>query len=104
MIGKEKILETLNSVLKKSEGDQAEALFISGESGLTRYANSYIHQNVSERNSRVVFRVALGKRIGIGSTNSFKKDALLKTLTSAYKIALHQKENPDFPGLPIRQK
>ncbi len=104
MIGKEKILETLNSVLKKSEADQAEALFISGESGLTRYANSYIHQNVSERNSRVVFRVALGKRIGIGSTNSFKKDALLKTLTSAYKIALHQKENPDFPGLPIRQK
>jgi len=104
MIGKEKILETLNSVLKKSEGDQAEALFFSGESGLTRYANSYIHQNVSERNSKVIFRVALGKRIGICSTNSFKKDALLKTLTSAYKIALHQRENPDFPGFPIRQK
>ncbi len=104
MIGKEKILETLNSVLKKSEADQAEALFFSGESGLTRYANSYIHQNVSERNSKVIFRVALGKRIGICSTNSFKKDALLKTLTSAYKIALHQKENPDFPGFPIRQK
>ena len=104
MIGKEKILETLNLVLKKSEADQAEALFISGESGLTRYANSYIHQNVSERNSRVIFRVALGKKTGICSTNSFKKDALLKTLTSAYKIALHQRENPDFPGFPIRQK
>ncbi len=71
MIGKEKILEILNSVLKKSEADQSEALYIGGESGLTRYANSYIHQNVSEHNSKVFFRVALGKKIGVCSTNSF---------------------------------
>ena len=104
MIGKEKILETLNSVLKKSEADQSEALYIGGESGLTRYANSYIHQNVSEHNSKVVFRVALGKKIGVCSTNSFKKEELLKTLSSAQQIASHQKENPDFPGIPDKQK
>lgn len=104
MIGKEKIFETLNSVLKKSGGDQSEALLTSGESGLTRYANSYIHQNVSEHNTRVVFRVALGKKIGICSTNSFKRDDLLKSLTFAHRIALHQKENPDFPGFPSKQK
>jgi len=104
MIGKEKILETLNSVLKKSEADQSEALLISGENGLTRYANSYIHQNVSEHNSKVVFRVALGKKIGICSTNSLKKEDLLKTLSSAKEIASHQRENPDFPGFPSKQK
>ncbi len=104
MIGKEKILETLKSVLRKSEADESEALYIGGESGLTRYANSYIHQNVSEHNSKVVFRVAFGKKIGICSTNSFKKEDLLKTLSSAQQIASHQKENPDFPGIPEKQK
>lgn len=104
MIGKEKIFETLNSALKKSQGDQAEALLISGENGLTRYANSFIHQNVSEHNTKAIFRVALGKKIGICSTNSFKKDDLLKTLSSAYRIASHQRENHDFPGFPLKQK
>ncbi|HVP36974.1 MAG TPA: TldD/PmbA family protein [Terriglobales bacterium] len=104
MIGKEKILETLNSVLKKSEAEESEALYIGGESGLTRYANSYIHQNVSEHNSKIIFRVALGKKIGVCSTNSFKKDDLLKTLSSAQQIASHQKENPDFSGIPAKQK
>jgi len=104
MIGKEKIFETLNSALKKSRADQSEALFISGENGLTRYANSYIHQNVSEHNSKVIFRVALGKKIGICSTNSFKKDDLLKALSFAHMIASHQRENPDFPGFPAKQK
>ncbi|MDH4223594.1 MAG: TldD/PmbA family protein [candidate division Zixibacteria bacterium] len=104
MIGKEKIFDTLSSVLKKSMADQSEVLLISGESGLTRYANSFIHQNVSERNARIIFRVAKGKKIGICSTNSFKKEDLLKALSSAYNIALMQKENPDFPGFLSKQK
>ena len=71
MIGKEKILETLDSVLKDSEADQTEAVYIGGESGLTRFANSTIHQNVFEVNSKIYFRTALGKKIGVASTNSF---------------------------------
>ncbi|NIM97598.1 MAG: TldD/PmbA family protein [candidate division Zixibacteria bacterium] len=103
MIGKDNILSLLSSVLAKSEADETEAVYIGGESGLTRFANSTIHQNVSERNSRVYFRTALGKKIGVASTNSFVKEDLEKGLKDASEIAGNQKENPHFPGLPPKQ-
>lgn len=104
MIGKEKILETLDSILKKSKADQTEAVYLGGESGLTRFANSSIHQNVFEVNSRVYFRAALGKKIGVAATNSFTKNDLKKALSDAVEIAKNQRENPNFPGLPSKQK
>lgn len=103
MIGKEKIFDTLNSILKKSKADQTEAVYLGGESGLSRFANSTIHQNVFEVNSRVYLRVALGKKIGVASTNSFTKTDLKKTLLDATEIAKNQRENPNFPGLPSKQ-
>jgi len=103
MIGKDKILTLLNTVLKKVKTDQTEAIYIGGESGLTRFANSTIHQNVSERNSRVYFRAIFGKKIGVASTNSFIREDLEKALFNATEIAKNQKENPDFPGLPHQQ-
>ena len=103
MIGKEKILDNLSSVVKKSEVDQTEAVYIGGESGLTRFANSTIHQNVFEANSKVYFRAALGKKIGVAATNSFIKADLEKALSNAIEIAKNQKENPDFPGLPSQK-
>jgi PmbA protein len=104
MIGKEKILDTLNSVLKKSEADQTEAVYIGGENGLTRFANSTIHQNVFEVNSRVYFRAVLSKKIGVAATNSFTKTDLKTALSNAIEIAKNQRENPDFPGLPSKAK
>jgi len=104
MIGKDNILELLNSVLKKSKADQTEAVYIGGESGLTRFANSAIHQNVSERNSRIYFRTVLEKKIGVASTNSFIRENLENALGNAIEIARNQRENPDFPGLPNKQK
>jgi predicted Zn-dependent protease len=104
MIGKEKILDTLNSVLKKKETDQTEAVYIGGESGLTRFANSTIHQNVFEVNSKVYFRACLGQKIGVASTNSFTKADLKKALSNAIEIAKNQKENLDFPGLPSKER
>jgi predicted Zn-dependent protease len=100
MIGRDKILSLLSSVLAKSEADQTEALYIGGESGLTRFANSAIHQNVSERNSRVYFRAVLGKKVGVASTNSFVREDLEKAIADATEIARNQRENPHFPGLP----
>lgn len=100
MIGKDKLLTTLASILKRAEVDQSEAVFIGGESGLTRYANSVIHQNVFERNSKVYFRVALDKKIGVAASNSLVKDDLKRALGNAVAIARQQKTNPDFIGLP----
>jgi predicted Zn-dependent protease len=104
MIGKEKIFQTLNSIIKKSEADQTEALFFGNESGLTRYANSTIHQNVSETNSKIYFRAIIDKKIGVASTNSFKRDDLKTALNNAMEIAKNQRENPFFTSLSEKSK
>ncbi len=104
MIGKDKIFGTLEPLLKKSGADCAEAVYVGSNSGLTRYANSIIHQNVAESNSRVYFRVVLGKKIGVASTNTFEKAELARALNAALEIARHQLELPHFNGLPQRQK
>lgn len=100
MIGKEKLFKRLAAALEHSTADETEIVFIGEESGLTRYANSIIHQNVHENNSRIIFRTALGKRVGVASTNSLIDSDLKKTLEDAIEIARSQPENKQFPGLP----
>ena len=52
MIGKDRLLETLHNVIASSPADHTEAVFVGMASGLTRFANNYIHQNVAEANGR----------------------------------------------------
>lgn len=99
MIGREKIFSLFAPIIKKSPADQTEAVVINSQAGLTRYANSTIHQNVHEVNSKVYFRVALGKKLGVSATNVLTKESLKKTLEDAITIARNQRENPDFSGL-----
>lgn len=103
MIGKDRIISTLNDVIKKSSADQTEAVYIGGENALTRYANSIIHQNVSETNSKIYFRAISGKKIGVASTNSFEREDLKRALDNATEIAKNQRENPDFVSLPSKE-
>ena len=102
MTGKEKIFSLINPIIKKSPADQTEAVVINSQAGLTRYANSTIHQNVFEVNSKIYFRVALGKKIGVASTNLLDKESLRRALEDAVTIAKNQKETPDFTGLPLK--
>ncbi len=100
MIGKEKLFKKLEAILKQSPADETEIVYHGEETGLTRYANSMIHQNVYENNGRVMFRAVLGKRIGVASTNSLIDSDLRATLNNAVAIAETQPENKQFPGLP----
>lgn len=100
MIGKEKLLKKLESILAHSTADQTEIVYIGDEFGLTRFANSFIHQNVYENNCRILFRTVLGKRVGVASTNSLIDADLKQTLDNSIEIARSRAENPKFPGLP----
>ncbi len=99
MIGKDKLTKLLKDVLAESGADQAEAVFIGAEYGLTRYANSFIHQNMADQNSNVSFKVAAGKKIGVASTNILEKEALLRACRDAIEIAERARPNPHFKGL-----
>ncbi len=104
MIGKEKLLKKLESILAHSTADQTEIVYIGDEFGLTRFANSFIHQNVYENNCRILFRTVLGKRVGVASTNSLIDADLRQTLNNSIEIARSRAENPKFPGLPKAAK
>lgn len=103
MLGPDKIRELTQQVLSFSKADQTEVLFHGTDAALTRFANSYIHQNVAESNTEVRVRVVNGKKIGVASTNDLSPEALKSAVDTARAIAQLQRENPDFKSLPSPQ-
>ena len=53
MFGPERFQQIAETVLRHSGADQTEVLFMAGEEALTRFANSYIHQNIARGNAQV---------------------------------------------------
>jgi PmbA protein len=100
MIGKDKLFSDFEKVVKGCRADDVEIVFIRTSNGLTRYANSYIHQNVNEDNAQILFRAVNGQKIGVASTNSLVTADLKATLKNAVEISRYQKDNKHFPGLP----
>lgn len=101
MLGKAECERILNQVINTAtDADEAEVLIFTNESGLTRFANNYIHQNVVERNATIHLRLIYGKKIGISSTNNLSNSSIESLVQRAKSIAQHSDENPEFVGLP----
>ncbi len=100
MLGRKKMREIAGRVLALSAAEQTEVIIMSEDSGLTRFANSYIHQNVAERNVGLRVRTVVGKKIGVASINDLGPAALERVVERALTIAKLQPENPDFTSLP----
>jgi predicted Zn-dependent protease len=100
MIERESALHILKDVIQESPADQTEAILLTEESSLTRFAGSAVHQHVAERNQTVILRVVLGKRIAVVTTNIFLASSLKKSLRRAISLAKVQQPNDDFISLP----
>jgi PmbA protein len=100
MLGEKTFRKLADQILAKSKADQTEVLFQAGDSALTRFANSYIHQNVAESNTAVRLRVVIGKRTGVATTNDVSAAGLDKALETAVLVAGFQPEIPDMPPMP----
>ena len=100
MLGESRTKDLLKKTLAMSKADQTEVVLLAEDSYLTRFANSYIHQNVAERNYLVSVRAAIGKRIGQATTNSLSPADVKATVARAVQIAGVQRENKDFVSLP----
>jgi predicted Zn-dependent protease len=81
-------------------GTEAEALVSVEDSQLTRFANSEIHQNVAESNASLNLRVAIGKRVGVASSNRLDDEGLRRLAETAAGIARNSAELDDWGGLP----
>jgi PmbA protein len=100
MIERESALNLLKKLVQESPADQTEAILLTEDSSLTRFAVSAIHQHVAERNQTIVLRVVLGKRIAVVTTNILKPSSVKKSLQKAISLAKVQQPNDEFISLP----
>ncbi len=78
---------------------EAEVVVRSGSHALTRFANSFIHQNVAEDGSTVSLRVALDGRVASGSTTNTEDEALARFVAGTIESARLQPVDEDWPGV-----
>jgi predicted Zn-dependent protease len=83
-------------------GDRADALVTcgQGQSALTRFANSRIHQNMASDEHHVRLRVVVdGGRVAQATTTRVDADGLERLVEGAVAAAGLRPTDPDFPGL-----
>jgi predicted Zn-dependent protease len=82
-------------------GDRAEAEVVASEGNLalTRFANSFIHQNVAEVGEAVSLRVAVDGRVASARTTTTSAESLEAFVQAALETAELQPVDPDWPGL-----
>jgi predicted Zn-dependent protease len=82
-------------------GDRAEAQVRvdSGRSALTRFANSFIHQNVGEDRLGVSLKLAAGGRVASSATTEADDDGLRRLVENTLAAARLRPVDSDWPGL-----
>jgi predicted Zn-dependent protease len=100
MIGKEATLRLLKRAVQESPADQTEAILLTEDSSLTRFAGSAIHQHVAERNQTLILRVIQEKKIAVVTTNIFHPSSVKKILQKAASLVKVQHPNDQFISLP----
>lgn len=103
MIGRDHCLRLLRGIVQSSPADQTEAILLTEDSSLTRFAKSSVHQHVAEKNVNLTLRVVKGRRIAVLSTNRIEKISLKELLKKAISLTEVQKPNEDFVSLPTPQ-
>lgn len=98
MISKEQAKQLLSEGLNNSVADQTEVLLISSNGGLSRFANSFIHQSTNSKDDYLQVRAIVDKKIGIATTN--KLENLKTTADKAYQAAKLATQTADFVSLP----
>jgi predicted Zn-dependent protease len=78
---------------------EAEVLVDVGTSSLTRFANSFIHQNVSEEIEEVTLKVALDGRVASSTTTATTPVALARFVEATLETASTQPLDGDWPGV-----
>jgi PmbA protein len=98
--GHENIFPFLDRIIRKASVDQAEALLLRTDTGLTRFCKNSIHQNTVTTAHRLHIRVVINRKIGSFSTDRLDDAGIAHAVTSAVAIANTQEPDPEFTSLP----
>ena len=96
----EQLLDTCDRVLGLVGADaEAEVTVSTGPEALTRFATSFIHQNVAEDAREVHLRVALDGRVAEATANQTDDDSLVRLVRDTMEAARLQPVDPGWPGV-----
>jgi PmbA protein len=98
LAGKETFYSLADDIIGKCDDAACEVTFFHSAHGLTRLANSIIHQNVHTDETSVDIRVSRGDRIGVASTNLITPAGMLDCLMNALEIMKASEPLEGFPG------
>ncbi|HVT03923.1 MAG TPA: TldD/PmbA family protein [Thermoanaerobaculia bacterium] len=93
------LAEIIETALGTARADEADAVAIRTDRNITRFANSTIHQNMSERSASLTVRVVVRNRIGVASTTSLDRDSIERATKLARDMAERSDPTEGFKGL-----
>lgn len=91
--------QVLELVQTAHPGAQAQVTVTRQAMALTRFAESFIHQNVAEESYRVAVHVHADGGTASASTNRTSTPALTNVVTAALAAAALRPPDPGYPGL-----
>jgi PmbA protein len=99
LIGSDQVRAVAEDALDLPGADGVEVLLLHEWGGLTRFADSAIHQSTWREDTGVRVRVVSEGRVGVAATNDFSKDGARTVAASALEMARVAAPDPAFPGL-----
>lgn len=99
IIGPDAIRDVASAALEEAGADAIETLLIHEWSGLTRFAESAIHQSTAKADTALRVRAVSGGRVGVASTNDLSKEGAAQAARNALELAKVAAPDPMFAGL-----
>lgn len=93
-------MDLLEDALRVDGADEVQATLAAWSGGLTRFADSAIHQHTERADAEVHVRVVDGKRTATVSTNRLDQESLREAGRRALEVARLSPPDELFPGLP----
>src|SRR5204863_3223909 len=91
--------EIIQRALNAANADEADALFVSTDQNIARFANSNVHENMSEVSAELTLRVIVDNAAGVAATTVFDADEIARTAALAREAARHGDPLQNFSGL-----
>jgi PmbA protein len=98
-IGPDHLDRVAGAALDLPGADDVEVLQMHEWGGLTRFAESAIHQSTAKENTGIKVRVITNGRVGVTSTNDLSEEGARDAARSALELARVAAPDPLFPGL-----
>jgi predicted Zn-dependent protease len=99
LVGRDEVRAVAEAALDVPGASEVEVLFMHEWSGLTRFADSAIHQSTFREDTGIRVRVVSDGRVGVAATNELTSEGATAAARSALELARMAAPDPMWPGL-----